>query len=82
MEPKKLLEKYYSRLAQESFLKSLLWGLVVGFSALLLSAIVCWYVGFKGIWVCIVLFVAATAISTPFPPDNKADRKARGLART
>lgn len=65
MEPKKLLEKYYSRLAQESFLKSLLWGLVVGFSALLLSAIVCWYVGFKGIWVCIVLFVAATAISTP-----------------
>ena len=45
MEPKKLLEKYYSRLAQESFLKSLLWGLVVGFSALLLSAIVCWYVG-------------------------------------
>lgn len=31
MEPKKLLEKYYSRLAQESFLKSLLWGLVVGF---------------------------------------------------
>lgn len=65
MEPKKLLEKYYSRLAQESFLKSLLWGLVVGFSALLLSAIVCWYVGFKGVWVCIVLFVAATAISTP-----------------
>ena len=65
MEPKKLLEKYYSRLAQESFLKSLLWGLVVGFSALLLSAIVCWYVGFKGIWVCIVLFAAATAISTP-----------------
>lgn len=65
MEPKKLLEKYYSRLAQESFLKSLLWGLVVGFSALLLSAIVCWYVGFKGVWVCIVLFVAATAIFTP-----------------
>lgn len=65
MEPRKLLEKYYSRLAAEAFLKSLLWGLVVGFSALLLSAIVCWYVGFKGIWVCIVSFAVATAITTP-----------------
>ncbi len=65
MDSKTILKNYYSRLAKESFIKSLMWGLLIGFSMLLISAAVCWFVAFKGIWLCIVLFAVATAGATP-----------------
>ncbi len=60
-----LFKKYYSRLAKEGFLKSLICGLVIGFSLLLISAAVFWLADIERFWLCIVLWAVATAVATP-----------------
>lgn len=73
----KIFKEYYSRLAKEGLLKALLCGLIVGFSVLLVSAAVCWYVGYKQVWVCALIMAAAAAATTPifyyakFRPSTK-----------
>jgi hypothetical protein len=59
------LREYYNRLAKEGFLKSLLWGLTIGFSALLASAFLFWVFAWKAVWVCAIVFVLCVAIITP-----------------
>lgn len=76
-----LFKKYYSRLAKEGFFKALVCGLLIGFSLLLLSAFVCWFIGFKHFWIAIVIWAVAIVVATPifyykkFRPSTKAIAK-------
>ncbi len=74
-----MLNKYQSRIAREGILKSVLCGLIVGFSALAVCGLLSWFFGFReGIWVSIALFVVGTGVSAPlfyvrkFRPTSKA----------
>ena len=59
----KLFKKYHSRLAKEGIIKSLLCGLLIGFSALVLVAGLFWLMAWKAVWVCAPVFVVITAAS-------------------
>ena len=59
-----LFKKYYTRLMREGIIKSLLWSLVAGFTALFLSSAVLWFTVVELFWVSIVVFVLTTAAST------------------
>ncbi len=53
-----LFRKYHRRIAREGIVKSLLYGLIAGSCALLVSALLSWFFGFKGgLWLAIGLFV-------------------------
>lgn len=73
-----IFKKYFKRLRLEGFLRALLCGCAVGFGALFICASVCWFVGFKGIWVSAVVFAVSALISTPlfyrfiFSPTTKS----------
>ena len=62
--PQDLLKNYQSRLAKEGWLKAVLCGMSVGFSADILCAAAFWVFGIKLFWVCILVFAAVTAIAT------------------
>lgn len=63
MKGRKLLEKYLSKLRFHAILKSLIYGLLVGFSAEFLVAFVSWFIGFNaGTWISIAIAALATAI--------------------
>ncbi len=81
MDAKKFFSKYYKRLAQESFLKALLCGLVVGFAAELVMAAICWFGEIKLLWLPIVVLVAATAIATPLFYYFKLKPTAQSVAK-
>jgi len=57
--------KYYARLKKEGILKAMLLGLLVGFSVLLCTAAICWYVGFNAVWVSAIVF-AVVALGASF----------------
>lgn len=61
----KSFKQYRARIAKEGILKALLCGLIVAFSALFVSACVFWFIGFKHVWVCAIVFVGVAAIATP-----------------
>lgn len=66
MNAKQLFQKYHKRMVAEGILKATLIGLMAALTVLFVTAAVCWFVGFKGIWLSIVLFVvvlAATAVT-------------------
>ena len=66
MNAKQLFQKYHKRMVAEGILKATLIGLLAALAVLFVTAAVCWFVGFKGIWLSIVLFVvvlAATAVT-------------------
>ena len=63
--PQDLLENYRSRLAKEGWMKAALCGMSVGFGADILCAFAFWVFGIKMFWICILAFVAITAIATP-----------------
>lgn len=65
MDSKDVLKKYCARIGKEGWLKSLMCGLVVGFFALVITAAVCWYIGFKGLWLYFLVLAAVTAATTP-----------------
>lgn len=73
-----VFDKYLNRLRIEGFLRALLCGLAVAFGGLLVTAFICWFVGFKGIWLSAVIFVVATATAAPlfyhfiFSPTTKS----------
>ena len=62
---KKAFKDYNARLNKEAFLKSLICGLIIGFSALLVSATVFWLTAFNQTWLCALIWAAATAGTTP-----------------
>lgn len=61
----KSFKQYRARIAKEGILKALLCGLIVGFSALFVSAGIFWFIGFKHVWVCAIVLAGVTAIATP-----------------
>lgn len=66
MNAKQLFQKYHKRMVAEGILKATLIGLMAALTVLFVTAAVCWFVGFKGIWLSVVLFVvvlAATAVT-------------------
>ncbi len=74
-------KKFYAKLRWEGILRAFFCGLAIGFMVLLYSATLCWFFGFKGIWLSIVLFVVAVAAVTSllyflvFSPDTKKTAK-------
>lgn len=73
----KVFKEYYNRLAKEGVLKALICGLIVGFTALFVSAIAFWLAAVEQFWLLIVVFavaaVAATIISyfVKYRPSKK-----------
>ena len=61
----KLFESFYARLAKEGFLKALFWGLIVGFSAMLISSFIFWFIGFSYPWIAFIIAAVAAAGATP-----------------
>ena len=61
---KNVLKPYYNKLIGEGLLRAVFCGLIIGFSAVLVSALVCWYLSFKAFWLTIVIGVSATAVAT------------------
>ena len=61
MNAKQLFQKYHKRMVAEGILKATLIGLLAALAVLFVTAAVCWFVGFKGIWLSIVLFVVVLA---------------------
>ncbi len=58
-------KKYYSRLAKEAILKSLVCALIVGFSALLLSAAAFYFFAGRLFWISFIIF--AVCVGGTFP---------------
>lgn len=73
-----LFKKYYSRLAKEGFLKSLLCGLLIGFLALTLTAAFFWFMGWTAFWICLIVWGVVSAVASvifykfKFQPTTKA----------
>ena len=61
---KNALKPYYNKLIGEGLLRAVFCGLIIGFSAVLVSALVCWYFSFKEVWLTIVIGVLVTAGAT------------------
>ncbi|MDE7158426.1 MAG: hypothetical protein K2N74_02525, partial [Clostridiales bacterium] len=58
MENKKLFEKYRARLVREGVIRSALWGVISGCTAIFAVAVVCWLSGFEsGVWLALGLGV-------------------------
>ena len=53
MNAKQLFQKYHKRMVAEGILKATLIGLLAALAVLFVTAAVCWFVGFKGIWLSI-----------------------------
>lgn len=78
METVKLFEKYYKRVSREGKTKAVICGLIVGFTAMFITALVFWLTGFKYFWLAIVPLVLGAGISIPlfyrfiFKPTSNA----------
>lgn len=59
------LKKFYSHLSKEAFVKALVFGLLIGFAVLFVSATVFWFLAFEQLWVALLLFFATVAIAVP-----------------
>ena len=72
-----VFKEYYSRLSKEAWIKSFLCGLIVGFTALLISAAVLWFTGSKLWGLALIILVVVTGGATPtfyyakFRPSKK-----------
>lgn len=65
MKNNSVFQSYYSRLAKEGLVKSLLCGLGVAACVLLFTAFGLWLSGVKGFWIAIIAWGVALAISAP-----------------
>lgn len=59
-----LLKQYKSRIVKENWIKSIMAGLIAGFSITTVCALTCWIFGIKYWWIYILMFTAATALTT------------------
>lgn len=78
---KKAFKDYNVRLNREAFIKSLICGLIIGFSALLVSATVFWLTAFNQTWLCAVIWAVATAGTTPIFYYKKFRPTVREMAK-
>ena len=78
MKTVKLFEKYYKRLAREGLIKSVLCGLLVGFSAMFATAFCFWMTEVNLFWLAVIPFIIGVAVSAPvfyyrkFKPTSSA----------
>lgn len=59
---KNLLKKYYSRVRKEGYLKSALYGMLVGFIALVIASALFWAFGWSQVWICAIVWVISSAV--------------------
>lgn len=60
-----IFKKFEARLRAESCIKAMLFGLLIGFSAMIICAVACWFFGFNGIiWLSFTLFGVIAVAST------------------
>lgn len=75
---KSVFQKYYGKLRRGAIIKSLLWGLALGFIAAFIAGFATWMSYEKGFLITLGVFVAVTAAVTAFcyfvffRPDSKA----------
>ena len=73
----KIFQEYYNRLAKEGWLKALIFGLIVAFAAVFVSATALWIFALKQFWLLFVVFSAAAigatliAYAVKFRPSTK-----------
>ena len=61
----KILSEYVNRLKKEALVKALLIALSIGFSAVLLTALACWFTEFSGYWIFAVTFAVPFGAAMP-----------------
>ena len=81
MDEKQLFKKHYSRLVTEGIIKSVLFGLAIGFAANFVTAFLAWLFDFNGIWLAIGVAVGASAVSAVLLYFLKYKPSEKDLAR-
>ncbi|MBQ9728262.1 MAG: hypothetical protein IJV85_01560 [Clostridia bacterium] len=76
-----LLKDYNKRLGKEAFLKALICGSIIGFSALFVAAAIFWLTEFKHVWLGAIVFVVVTGAVTPIFYVKKFRPSARTVAK-
>ena len=61
----KHFQSYRTKLARESFVKALMFGLAIGFGAMALSALVLWFTYAKFYWLSIIVMAVTAGVVTP-----------------
>lgn len=77
----KLFQQYYARLSKEGWLKSLLWGGVIGFSALFVSSFIIWLIDPGFFWIGLIIWGVVTLATIPLFYFLKYRPNKRGTAR-
>ncbi|MCH5165125.1 MAG: hypothetical protein J1G01_01830 [Clostridiales bacterium] len=78
MDSKKVFDKYYSRLAKESIIKSILCSAAIGLGLAFALALVFWFIDFEFFWISVLIGVAVAASLLPlfyykrFRPTTRA----------
>ena len=78
MKSVKLFEKYYKRIARESMTKAVICGLIVGCSAMFITAFLFWFFNPKLFWIAFIALAVGTGVSVPlfyrykFKPTSSA----------
>ena len=73
-----IMKKYRSRLITEGIIKALLYAALFALSALAVSALVFWMIGFELVWVAAIIFAGVLVVSAPvlyfaaFRPTEKS----------
>lgn len=61
----KHFQSYRTKLARESFVKSLMFGLAIGFGAMALTALALWFTYAKFYWISIIVMAVTAGVITP-----------------
>ncbi len=78
MKSVKLFEKYYKRVARESMTKAVICGLIIGFAAMFITAILFWFFNPKLFWLAFIALAVGAGVSAPlfyrykFKPTSSA----------
>ncbi len=73
-----IMKKFRSLFIKEGILKSLLYAALIAFSALAVSGLVFWMIGFEQVWICAVIFGGVLVVAAPviylaaFRPTEKS----------
>ena len=78
---KRAFKDYNARLNKEALMKSLICGLIIGFSALFVSAMIFWLTAFNHTWLCAVVWAVVTAGTTPIFYYKKFRPSVREIAK-
>lgn len=81
MDGKRTFEKYYSRLAREGVIKSIIFGLTIGFGASFIAALITWICAVDGLWISIALWAATAAAISPIAYVKLFRPTAKSIAR-